>query len=235
MSGSSATIVALVALLFANGTALAGEESDQWRRRRPVPRGTSGRQQPCTDNAPRVIDDIYQQVLERSADQSSAALTQDLAGGRKTVRATVAELAKSAEHKERFFWQPAVQNIYRRLLGRDPDPEGMRVFTDKARNQGIESVARDIMASDEYKQRGGSSTQAVDDRAAYEPGVRSLYRHVMGREPDEGGLRSLIELASMYGIDAVVDHMIASEEYTRLYGDDAVPGRAARYCGSTQR
>jgi hypothetical protein len=238
----------------------------------------------CVANAARIVDDIYQQVLERPADPASAALTQALEAGRMTVRDIVAELAKSEEHAARYYWQPvattlyrqmlnrepsaqelqqmtadlasgrgamldviartarraassdeeAVRILYRRLLGREADEQGLRGFTDLARREGIEAVARQIAASPEYRQRTGAANTAPDAPAAYENAVRSLYRHVLGRDPDPAGLQDLTRVAAGSGFDAVVDRMVGSPEYERLYGTDVVPGRAARYCGPTR-
>lgn len=250
----------------------------------PPPVSTTGQQGDCVSSAPKVVDDIYQQVLERSADEASASLTQDLAAGRATVREIVARVAKSDEHEERFFWQPLVRNIYqqvmrrepneqelrdtasalaagrrqpaevvarvaaratnndeeavrilyRRLLGREADEQGLRGFTDLARREGIEAVARDMIASPEYKQRAGTSGIPGQDAALYQSAVRSLYRHVLGRDPDPDGLEDLTRIAMGSGFDAVIDRMIASSEYTQMYGDDTVPGRRIRYCGPTR-
>jgi len=127
-----------------------------------------------------------------------------------------------------------VRVLYRRLLGREADPEGLRVFTEQARSQGLESVAQQIAASPEYRQRMAGAKFAPEDRAAYDAAIRSLYRHVLGREPDPQGMAGLTDLASLYGVDAVVDHMIASTEYQRLYGDNTVPGTQTRFCGTSQ-
>jgi Phycobilisome Linker polypeptide/EF hand len=205
-------------------------------RRDPVTRGTSGSEN-CTSSAPQVVDDAYQQVLERSADEASAQLTQALASGRMTVRDVVRELAKSPEHAERFFWQPAVQHLYRRLLGRDADPEGLQVFTARARTSGLGAAERDIMASPEFRQRAGGGVAASapgDNTAAYEAAVRSLYRHLLGRDPDPVGLRDLTQTAMRNNFDAVIDRMLSSQEYDRLVGDNRVPGRNITYCGPTR-
>jgi hypothetical protein len=261
--------------------------------RRAVPRrgsggidaatGTSGRQD-CTSSAAEVVDDIYQQVLERPADQSSAALTQGLVAGRMTVRDIVARVAKSPEHAERFFWQPVVSAVYRqvlrrepteeelrqgssylsaergrllefvartatraannneeavrilyqRLLGRDPDPSGLRTYTEMANRDGIDAVARSIVNSREYGDRAGGDRVPNEDVKAYERAVQSLYRHVLGRDPDPEGLRELTRIAAMNGFDAVVDRMVGSPEYARLFGNNVVPGRNVRYCGTTR-
>jgi hypothetical protein len=242
--------------------------------------GTPG--QNCESNAARIVDDIYQQVLERPADQHSAGFTEALTSGRTTVRDIVAQLAKSDEHASRYFWTPvtttvyrkilkrepsqqelqqataelasgrtqiidiiarsarraansdeeAVKILYRQLLGREADPEGLRGFTEQASRQGIESVARDLAASAEYRQRSGASALDIDN-AAYESAVRTLYRHVLGREADAAAVRSFTRIAATRGFDAVVGEIVSGRDYESLYGNDVVPGRGARYCGPT--
>jgi hypothetical protein len=242
------------------------------------------RQRDCVTNPAQVVDDIYQQVLERPADTASAGLTQALESGRLTVRDIVLQVAKSEEHARRFYWQPivgevyrqvlgrtatdaelregatrlssdgstlpefiahtatraanneegAVRILYRRLLGRDPDPAGLNAFTDLSQRRGIEAVAREIVASPEYRRRAGAGGLPTEDLAAYESAVRSLYRHLLGRDPDPAGLRNLTRIAAAQGAEAVIDRMITSPEYARQYGTDQVPGRNVRYCGPTR-
>jgi hypothetical protein len=240
--------------------------------------------QDCTTSAPQVVDDIYQQVLERPADQSTAALTQDLIAGRATVRDIVTRVAKSPEYAERFFWAPIVSAVYRqvmkrepsqeelrqgaadlangqgrlpefiartatravnnredavrilyqRLLGRDPDESGLRTYTEMAQRDGIEAVARSIVSSAEYRQAANTGRAANADLAAYENAVKSLYRHLLGRDPDPTGLRDLTRIAVERNLDLVVERIVRSPEYERLYGDTVVPGRNVRYCGTTR-
>jgi hypothetical protein len=188
----------------------------------------------CVSSAARLVDDVYQQVLERSADPSSAQLTEDLANGRITIRDVVRRVASSPEYADRFFWQLAVRTLYQRLLGREADPQGLRNYTDVARREGIAAVTRALMNSSEYRRRAGGTSAADADRAAYEASVQTLYRHILGRDPDPEGLQALTALAARDGINAAIDRMINSEEYERLFGDDVVPGRGARYCGPSQ-
>ena len=245
--------------------------------------GTSGRQADCLYNAPRAVDDVYQQVLGRSADPGSAELAQALGSGRMTVRDVVAQVAKSPESVERF-WRPvvtelyrqvlqrdptqnelseaaanlasgrheltdfiastaaraangeegAIQVLYRRLLGREPDPQGLRNAADLARREGVEAVARRIVRSDEYRRRAGADGLLNDDAAAYQAGVQALYRQVLGREPDAQGLQQLTTVAASRGFDAVVDVMVASPEYERIVGAQGIPGRNLRYCGQAR-
>ena len=244
--------------------------------------GTAG-QGTCEPNAAKIVDDIYQQVLERPADRASAGHTQALASGQSTVRDLVAQLAKSEEHASRYFWHPvtttvyrqvlnrepnqqelqqtsselasgqrqlidviaraarraantdeeAVRILYRRLLGREADEAGLRGFTEQARRDGIESVARDIVASAEYRQRGGTPGLQID-AAAYENAVKVLFRHVLGRDPDAVAVQSFSRTAAASGFDGVVDAIVRGADYERAFGNDVVPGRGTRYCGPTR-
>lgn len=250
----------------------------------PTTTTTTPPAQDCTSSAAQVVDDIYQQVLERPADASTAGITQELASGRTTVRELVARVAISREHAERFFWQPVVSAVYRqvmrrepsqeelrqgaadlassqrrlpefiarvatraannqedavrilyqRLLGREPDESGLRSYTEMARRDGIEAVARAIVNSREYRQTAGTDRVPNQEIALYDNAVRTLYRHVLGRDPDANGLRDLTRVATERSFDMVVDRMVRSAEYDRLYGDNVVPGRNVRYCGTSR-
>src|SRR4030095_1956756 len=54
--------------------------------------------------------------------------------------------------------------------------------------------------------------------------VATMYRHILARQPDPGGLDSMTNLANQRGMPAVVDQILNSQEYTRTYGDWGVPG-----------
>jgi hypothetical protein len=212
----------------------ASQRGGQNRRNRQLPTAAPATNAECVANPARVVDDIYQQVLERSADEASAGMTQALASGRMTVRDIVAQAAKSPEHGEQFFWKPAVSALYQRLLGRDADPEGLQSFTQLARRDGLRAVDRAIVNSPEFTQRGKPVATVNHYEPEYQAGVRSLYRHVLGRDPDPAGLLDLTRIAEGQGFNAVVDRMVASPEYMQLFGTDVVPGRSVRYCPSAQ-
>ena len=231
----------------------------------------------CSPNAAQVVDDVYQQILERPADPAAGRFVQALGTGELSVRDVVAAVAKSDEHRVRFFLRPVVIGVYREmmrrdpspaelqsaaseldgggesvdhfvahtalravnnrpdavrmlyvmLLGREPDPIGLRNYTEAAQQQGLEAVAESLMQSQEYRAR------TRDNTAMFEPGVRALYQHLLGRQPDPSGLQQSMQLASVYGLDAVVDRIIGSREYLQQFGQDAVPGRRPmRFCGS---
>lgn len=134
-------------------------------------------QQPCTTDARRVVDELYRNMLERGADPGSAAWVTKLQNGA-TVRDIVRDLAKSAEHAQRFY------------------------------NPGEGAVA-------------------------HERAVATLYRHILGRQPDAGGLRAFTDTAMSDGLGAVVDSILNSAEYNQTFGDWGVPGSGGiRYCGT---
>jgi len=116
-------------------------------------------QQPCSTDTRRVVDELYRHVLERDADPGSATWVTRLASGT-TVREMVRELAKSPEHMRRFANpsegpEAAVSILYRHVLGRQPDPAGLTMYTQQAKTQGLASVIDALSSSREYNQDFG--------------------------------------------------------------------------------
>jgi Ca2+-binding EF-hand superfamily protein len=122
----------------------------------------SSAQQPCTTDARQVVNELYRHILERSADASSQGWADKLKGGT-TVRELANALVDSPEHVQRFYNsndgaaanERAVTNMYRHLLGRQPDAGGLRTYTDMAATTGLGAVAHSILASDEYTRTFG--------------------------------------------------------------------------------
>jgi Arc/MetJ family transcription regulator len=121
-----------------------------------LPAGASA-QQPCTADARHVVNELYRHVLERSADRGSDQFVQRLNRGT-TVREIVRELAKSAEHTQRFTQglggadgrRAAVTNLFRHVLGRQPDPDGLEAHAAGITAQGPAAVVDAMVNSDEY-------------------------------------------------------------------------------------
>ncbi len=127
-------------------------------------------QQPCTTDARRVVDELYRHMLERPADAGSAGFVQRLQNGQASVRDIVRDIAKSAEHDQRFI-----------------------------------------------KQENGEETP-------YLRSVNTLYRHILGRQPDANGARGYAQMTAQRGVDPVIDEIVGSAEYTQQYGDWSAPG-----------
>jgi hypothetical protein len=117
-------------------------------------------QQPCTTDASQVIEQVYRQVLERSADAGASVWVDRLSRGT-TVREIVRGIAKSPEHLQRFGSQSRdnmVVDVYRHLLNRGPDPEGMKNAGLFISMRGSASLVDQLVDSPEYRERFGDWT-----------------------------------------------------------------------------
>ena len=123
-----------------------------------APAIASAQQQRCTTDANQVVQRVYQQILERPADANASGRAQALAQGRSTVRDIVADMAKSQEHNDRFLqpndtparMQTAVNFVYKHLLGRQADANGLQNYTQRAQRAGFNAVVDEILSSPEY-------------------------------------------------------------------------------------
>jgi Ca2+-binding EF-hand superfamily protein len=117
-------------------------------------------QPPCTSDADSTVDAIYRQVLERPAGGEGNARAQQLRNGQTSVREIVRDIAKSPEHLNRFTpandRTKAITNLYRHLLGRAPDAEGLYGYV-KARDS-MASLVDTFVNSQEYQQKFGDDT-----------------------------------------------------------------------------
>ena len=182
-------------------------------------------QQPCTTDARQVIEQVYRQVLERSADPGASGWLERLSSGT-TVREIVRGVAQSQEHLERFGHQSRdnmVVDIYRHVLNRGPDPEGMRnagVFV--SMRGGSASLVDRLVDSPEYRERFGDWTvpgSSVRYCAAGEPGIQQASRNARSREN-----------AIIRGMDTNRDGVISRREwrgtpqafYVRDWNNDGV-------------
>jgi hypothetical protein len=69
---------------------------------------------------------------------------------------------------------------------------------------------------------------------AYAGAIRTLYRHLLGREADPEGLESAAAFAAANGLPAVIPQILNSPEYMQRFGENGVPGPGAArvsYCG----
>ena len=117
-------------------------------------------QQPCTTDAGQVIEQVYRQVLERSADPGASVWVDRLSRGT-PVREIVRGIAKSPEHLQRFGSQSRdgmVVDVYRHLLNRGPDPEGMKNAGVFVTMRGSASLIDQLVDSPEYRERFGDWT-----------------------------------------------------------------------------
>jgi Ca2+-binding EF-hand superfamily protein len=115
-----------------------------------------------------------------------------------------------------------VDAIYRQVLERPSGAEG-NALAEQLRNGqiSVREIVRDVAKSPEHLQRflpANNRDQAISN----------LYRHLLGRAPDQAGLTS--HLQSRDSMAALIDTFMNSPEYQQKYRDDTVPGGNRRYC-----
>src|SRR4051812_15244438 len=130
-----------------------------------APSAAMAQSQACnTNDARHVVDELYRHMLERTAGGASNGWVDQLTSGRTTVREVVRQIAQSPESMQRFYnaseganaYQNAVGNLYRHLLGRQPDAAGAAAFANQARQaNSLAPVVDQIINSAEYTQTYG--------------------------------------------------------------------------------
>jgi Ca2+-binding EF-hand superfamily protein len=121
-------------------------------------------QQPCTSDANRVVAEVYRHTLERGADQGAQTWVRQLTNGQLTVKELVRRVAKSQEYMQRFGqtesgegqpYERAVARLYRHVLGRQPDANGLRNWARTAQQRGFHAVVDGLIDSAEYNNNFG--------------------------------------------------------------------------------
>lgn len=115
-----------------------------------------------------------------------------------------------------------VNEIYRHILERAADPASAGYVDSLTKGDAsVRDVVREIATSPEHLQRFGKDAQTVG----------TLYRHILGRQPDAAGQRTYAALMASRGLAAVVDQIVSSSEYQQSFGDWGVPGSGGvTYC-----
>ena len=185
---------------------------------------------------PGVVDAAFRATRgARPEEREMMPAVRALGAGQADVPAVVAGFAA----QEALTHDPSVRVplLYRRLLGREPDGTAAR-FERMADRFGVERVARSIVVSPEYAQRFGRNGIPGVGPAAYVPAIRTLYRHLLGRDADRQGLEFFAREAADSGLRTVITQLLSSEEYMRRFGDHRVPGPGPggpAYCGPSRR
>ncbi len=120
-----------------------GPNSDYWRHQREVER---------------MVKRVYQDVLGRAPDQRGLELYVGIVEDRGWDESRLRrEMEKSPEYRNTVVPQQ-ITELYRDVLGREPDPAGLRFYTNKVvrNNWSMTKVKRALQDSPEYKakQRG---------------------------------------------------------------------------------
>ena len=117
-----------------------------------------------------------------------------------------------------------VDAVYRQVLERAENGEGASAISQLNAGQ---TTVRDLVRTVAQSREHVTRFMAGDRRAA----VTSAYRHVLGRDPDPGGLDAHVAVLQNESPIAVIDNLVDSAEYQAQFSDDTVPGSKIRYCG----
>jgi Ca2+-binding EF-hand superfamily protein len=121
-----------------------------------------------------------------------------------------------------------VTRIYQQVLERAPDAAAAQQTRRLANGEvTVRQLVMELAKSEEHTRRFLSPR---DTQAQKEQAVNYLYKHLLGRDGDPAGVRYWIGRADQKGI-AVVDDIMASDEYSEWAGNDGVPGTSVRWCG----
>lgn len=124
-----------------------------------------------------------------------------------------------------------VDQVYRTVLERQPQRQAEADYARRLSNGNmtVKEMVRELATSPEYRQRFAATGNAEANQKT----VAALYRHILGRDADSGGLQGYMDVLSKQGPDVVIDALLDSAEYRQNFGDYRVPGAArVEYCGS---
>lgn len=125
-----------------------------------------------------------------------------------------------------------VDELYRHMLERSADPSSQGWVERLNSGTTVRELVRQFAHSPEHMQRFHKPNEGA---TANRNTVGTLYRHILGRQPDPGGWDAMTNAANQRGIEAVIDDIVNSQEYTRTYGDWGVPGSGGlAFCGNNQ-
>jgi len=137
-----------------------------------------------SDTATRIVTAAYRDILGRDPDP----------GGMSTYRSKLVDedwsekqlrraLRNSEEYKSKKV-DPAVRRAYLDVLGREPDPQGFKMYRKKMMDEGWSEkrLRQTLRESREYKTKQAKTA------------VTRAYRDLLGREPDPQGLQHYLNL-----------------------------------------
>ena len=116
-----------------------------------------------------------------------------------------------------------VDEVYRHMLERGADASSQHWQTQLSNGQmTVRDLVREVAKSPEHNQR--FIRQENGEEVPYIRSVNTLYRHILGRQPDAEGARANARSVASNGIGPVIDAIINSAEYNQQFGDWTVPG-----------
>ena len=158
---------------------------------------------------------LYSGILGREArPEELEPLVQGLIQSEKNLGGAVEGLLKSGEFQRRSFALLApdiVQALYGWVLGRQADPEGLKIYSERlAAQYKVDGVMSDLFQSQEYRQKSFATLSR--------PLLEALYQGALQRDLDPLGWNTYRRaLAHTGDIAPILSELIASAEFRRTY------------------
>lgn len=100
------------------------------------------------------------------------------------------------------------QRLYLALLGRDPDPQGLRDTSAAIQRGDLDRRVDEILRSNEYRSRAREAHPAWL--------LEQLYVGILGRKPDDSAVRAFTPMLQRGQIGEVARELLRSDEFERL-------------------
>jgi hypothetical protein len=156
-----------------------------------------------------LIQRAFRDVLGRSADPAGLRHYRErLIREGWSERDLILDLQRSGEARS-INADDAIRKMYREVLGRDPDPDGLNHYRSKWRDGWTQGQIRDDLRR---------STEGRD--ANIRPAITRAYRELLGREPDAAGYATYERFMREQGWSErqVREALMGSDEYRQRRG-----------------
>ena len=170
----------------------------------------------ASGNSPEaVVRRAYQEVLGRAPDEGAMRTYRPLIVEKGWTEQQVCDALRQSDEYKTVGRQRAapgmVKRAYQDVLGRDPDPAGLKTFTAKIveQNWSEDDVRNELRKSKENTEAAGLTQKDA------EAIVRGAYREVLGRNADPDGLALFTQriLRDHWNKEAVEKELKKSPEY----------------------
>ena len=122
-----------------------------------------------------------------------------------------------------------VNELYRHMLERPADGRSNTWVQQLQGGGTVRDLVREIAKSDEHVIRFWREESGED--TPYSRAVGTFYRHILALRADVNTSRTLATQATRRGVDAVIDQIVDSPDYSQRFGDWEVPGSGGlEYC-----
>ena len=160
-----------------------------------------------------IIRDGFRGVLGRDPEaEALGAYEESFAGlGTDGVIRDVLSSPEAWEKQKKAHVEELIREAYLGVLGREPEEEGVQTYLRVFKVKGISGVLEGLILSEESHHRTATlSPQEL---------IRILYRGIMLREADEGGLASKVEkIRNKLAWEEIIAEMLRSPEFITKHG-----------------